>query len=424
MSSDSEYESDMDQTIVDPSWQVAGNKKRRTLASSPIAVQQSEKKPRGENYVVFIKSTSRKNIAMSNPAKIREELSCKVGDVSSISSNKTNLIITCKTAKQRETLLKMKHLAGMDVTVSLPFRDERRQQFSGAAEKAVKFVLRGAPLDMSEAEVCNLTGAEKAMRLTRRVGSDQPSPTFSVLLTFKASQIVPTEVKFDYLTMKIETYIPRVIRCFKCQRFGHFANQCRNAHDVCPKCSQNHKYNDCNRTELKCINCGGNHSAAFQGCPKHQERKSILKHAAVNRVSYADALKATRGNTNPAHAEPLPTPPRARREEAAKPEPSSRSTTSIVAPSTTGADGSRPSTSQEAAAQTPRLMENEHNTNSGMLNQGNLISFLSNIFQLLSVNLDKKNFGNQVVAEARKFFNITDEELKACIPAEQPVVNP
>lgn len=41
----------------------------------------------------------------------------------------------------------------------------------------------------------------------------------------------------------------------------------------------------------RCCNCGGAHSAAYQGCVKQQEEKEVQRYRAVNLVSYAEAVK-------------------------------------------------------------------------------------------------------------------------------------
>ena len=49
-----------------------------------------------------------------------------------------------------------------------------------------------------------------------------------------------------------DSYMP--YQCYKCQDFGHSAKNCQNE-QVCPKCGDNHKPNECENDQKKCINC-------------------------------------------------------------------------------------------------------------------------------------------------------------------------
>ena len=49
-----------------------------------------------------------------------------------------------------------------------------------------------------------------------------------------------------------DSYQP--FQCYKCQEFGHSAEKCNN-NQVCPYCGDNHNYNDCPKTHMKCVNC-------------------------------------------------------------------------------------------------------------------------------------------------------------------------
>lgn len=46
-----------------------------------------------------------------------------------------------------------------------------------------------------------------------------------------------------------------VLRCFKCNEYGHIADECKQTEAVCPLCSDQHEMKDCKATEHKCINC-------------------------------------------------------------------------------------------------------------------------------------------------------------------------
>lgn len=46
-----------------------------------------------------------------------------------------------------------------------------------------------------------------------------------------------------------------VVQCYKCWRFGHMARECRSSQVICPKCSGNHRLEDCDREVEICVNC-------------------------------------------------------------------------------------------------------------------------------------------------------------------------
>nr|CAI5821999.1 unnamed protein product [Callosobruchus analis] len=46
-----------------------------------------------------------------------------------------------------------------------------------------------------------------------------------------------------------------IIRCFKCNKFGHHKKDCKSASVVCPNCSGNHEKRDCISTTFSCVNC-------------------------------------------------------------------------------------------------------------------------------------------------------------------------
>lgn len=60
-------------------------------------------------------------------------------------------------------------------------------------------------------------------------------------------------------------------QCFRCQRFGHSANNCNNE-PRCVKCRGKHYYNTCtikktDGTRAYCHNCRGDHPANYSKCP-------------------------------------------------------------------------------------------------------------------------------------------------------------
>ncbi|GFU97987.1 uncharacterized protein TNCV_3150281 [Trichonephila clavipes] len=65
---------------------------------------------------------------------------------------------------------------------------------------------------------------------------------------------LPTTIKAGYLNCKIRPYIPNPLRCYKCQKFGHFQTSCR-GQLTCSRCaSVGHSSMDCT-LEPVCVNC-------------------------------------------------------------------------------------------------------------------------------------------------------------------------
>ena len=61
----------------------------------------------------------------------------------------------------------------------------------------------------------------------------------------------------------------RVKQCYRCQRFGHIAFDCKNKHKKCGGCGgEPHQKRDCTASVPKCANCFGPHASSDRPCPK------------------------------------------------------------------------------------------------------------------------------------------------------------
>lgn len=103
----------------------------------------------------------------------------------------------------------------------------------------------------------------KAKRLTR---GKEKKDTESVLVEFETTEILK-ELYIGYFRYPVREYIPKPVRCFNCQKFGHITfiiariNKRR-----CARCGGNHEYRLCGKdAPPKCCHCRGEHSAVFWG---------------------------------------------------------------------------------------------------------------------------------------------------------------
>lgn len=110
----------------------------------------------------------------------------------------------------------------------------------------------------------------------------------------KVKTLFSTQVSWRPYTRKPQD----AVQCHRCQAFGHGMKYC-NLPPQCVKCGKKHSTSACNlpkkaallsdpavtqRNNVKCANCGGNHTANFKGCPsradylkKQQELKQRLQ---------------------------------------------------------------------------------------------------------------------------------------------------
>ena len=85
-----------------------------------------------------------------------------------------------------------------------------------------------------------------------------------LIVTF-AQATLPKEIKAGYLKIPVQQYYPSPLRCFKCQKFGHYKSVCKRA-ATCVLCGQaEHDASPCGGPP-KYVNCIGNHSAFKKSC--------------------------------------------------------------------------------------------------------------------------------------------------------------
>ncbi|XP_068204839.1 uncharacterized protein [Palaemon carinicauda] len=101
-----------------------------------------------------------------------------------------------------------------------------------------------------------------------------------------ATFIVPVPSKLDlevWGTFPIEEYTPELLRCYRCQRFGHDKEECRGP-IICGVCSQRHWTEVCievhkegRHTTSKCPNFSRPHHAWNKCCPECLKKIAAMK---------------------------------------------------------------------------------------------------------------------------------------------------
>ena len=155
-----------------------------------------------------------------------------------------------------------------------------------------KCIIRNVPPQINEEEILDCLKQIKVKfvkRFTFENSSNEMTPGKTILLHFD-SCVAPEVVRLSYLNFETQLYIPKPLRCFECNRFGHVSTNCK-CNVRCTAYAQNHETKSCAETVLKCSSCEGEHSAASRQCPRHIHEMEIVKIKTVNNISYAEACK-------------------------------------------------------------------------------------------------------------------------------------
>ena len=134
-------------------------------------------------------------------------------------------------------------------------------------------------------------GVIAAHKLKTRNKSGQVVNTNNIVLTFNSVSL-PSEVIVGYIRVKVRTFIPNPMRCFRCQRFGHTRTHCH-GRPTCSKCaSTEHIEDDCDSETYRCVNCGEGqspHTSFDKSCPAYAKEKEIISIKANRNISFREA---------------------------------------------------------------------------------------------------------------------------------------
>ena len=127
------------------------------------------------------------------------------------------------------------------------------------------------------------------LKATRMINRKTQKPTGKFKLTLERESDMKN-IGNRLLVYTIESYRRKtqVKQCYRCQRFGHIAFDCKSKHRKCGRCGgETHQRRACTASDPKCANCFGPHASLDRSCPKLQEIIKMLDQIQDRQVSRA-----------------------------------------------------------------------------------------------------------------------------------------
>ena len=237
-----------------------------------VKIQKNDEK---FTYLISCESTRLDKI---DPVKVKQWLDKRLDKYTVKPDPKGNLVVVCSHSDGTR-LLKVTKFDKYKIIV----KEFIRKQFQ-------KGIIHGVAEEYSDDQLLKgITAADITISDTKRLGKSR-----SVVVTFEGS-VLPTHVFYGYLRFSVKLFIPSPIRCYKCQRWGHMAKQCRSQFR-CSKCGEPHDTRTCEAEPQieKCCNCGENHKASSHDCESYGEAKQIIKVKTEGKMSYSEAVRKVR----------------------------------------------------------------------------------------------------------------------------------
>lgn len=261
-------------------------KKKGCVSSNGTESEEDEgKEPKIRLFNEVVRLKGEGGVKRIDPLKLTKIIKEKVGEVKYARIlGDGNLLVGCNNEIQVEKGKKMSCVGKIKIVKVVRVGEKR---IGGS-----KGVIYGIPLTVNMKELVeNLRmknrSVKSAVRMTR---GKEKVETESVLVEFETKD-VPKEVYYGFMRYSIREYVPKPMRCYNCQEFGHMANVCKGKRR-CARCSGDHEYGKCGEeVRPKCCNCGGNHSVAFWGCEVMKKEVKVQQIKIQRNISYVEAVK-------------------------------------------------------------------------------------------------------------------------------------
>lgn len=248
---------------------------------------EQESTPIGPRYLVLSRNESNKDktMEMVSPFLIEKVIQINVGKNAEIKKLRNGTcLIKVDSIKKSNKLCKLTQL-----TNEIKVKCEEHPRLNNC-----KGVIYCPDLKYVEDQEIkeNIKGVKDVKRIQKTING-QVNKTNLFILTFD-TPVLPKEIKVAYMNIKVRPFIPQPLRCYKCQKFGHFTLQCKSEIHICGVCTEEVKNPEIKEKCVKiakCVNCNENHPSFSKQCLIYKKELNIQTIKTEKRITYFAARK-------------------------------------------------------------------------------------------------------------------------------------
>lgn len=158
-------------------------------------------------------------------------------------------------------------------------------------------VIKNVPIDISAKELFDEINPNNAIvkieRMTRRMPNGHRNYALNIKIHFDGDTI-PPNVTIYHGRERVQAFIPPVLQCTGCLRYGHHAKACKASSEVatCPRCGlKGHKRENCDKPQPTCIHCKQQHEATARICPERVRQNNIRIIMTGEKLSFKETIE-------------------------------------------------------------------------------------------------------------------------------------
>lgn len=233
----------------------------------------------GPKFLVVEREEADKSMKTLSVFKVKREIAKIAGTVKRLQpllGGKT-LLIEIKNENQVEPLLKLQLLAGKAVKVSV------HQTMNKSKGIIACYDWTHMPIEELKEEL-KAFNISDVTAIKRKAEKGKMIDTGSFIVVFDSPQL-PESIDAFYYPLKVRVYVPNPMRCFKCQKYGHFVDKCRLLKKLCGRCLYDEHEGECKNPHF-CANCGEDHLSWSRKCPIFKQEFAIMRIKVTQKMSY------------------------------------------------------------------------------------------------------------------------------------------